>query len=93
MYFYNNSLIAIQDTGNGDDRIVRFYLDNRGQQIIKTEILQSFHPDFNIPTTGVIVKDEFYYIANSQLRNLQPDGSLTQAETLKKPLIKKLKLQ
>jgi DNA-binding beta-propeller fold protein YncE len=93
LYFYKNSLLAIQDSGNGDDRIVRFYLDKSGQQITRTEVLQSFHPDFNIPTTGVIVANEFYYISNSQLRNLQPDGTLTQPETLKKPLIKKIKVQ
>lgn len=92
LYFYNNSLIAIQDSGNGDDRVVRLYLDKSGQTIVRVQVLQSFHPDFIIPTTGVIVKNEFYYISNSQLRNLRPDGSLTDIEQLKKPLIKKIRL-
>ncbi len=93
LYYYNNSLIAIQDSGNNDDRIVRFYLDAAGRHIIRVEVLQSYHPDFILPTTGVIVGNDFYYIANSQLRNLQPDGSLTNAATLKRPLIKRLRLE
>lgn len=92
LYFYKHSLIAIQDSGNNDDRIVQFYLDQSGHAIERVKVLQSFHPDFIIPTTGVIVKNDFYYIANSQLRNLQPDGTLTNAEQLKKPLIKKVRL-
>ncbi|MDJ1498081.1 hypothetical protein QNI19_34380 [Cytophagaceae bacterium DM2B3-1] len=92
LYIYKGTLVAIQDSGNNDDRIIRLYLDKDKKKLAKAQTLQSFHPDFVIPTTGTIVGDEFFYIANSQLRNLNPDGSYTNSEKLKKPLILKLKL-
>jgi hypothetical protein len=93
LYFYKNSLIGIQSVGNNTDRIVRLYLNKSGQQVVRVQVLQSFHPDFIAgPTTGTIVNDSFYYIANSHVENLQPDGSLIKVEELKKPLIKKIRL-
>jgi WD40 repeat protein len=92
LYFYKGSLIAIQDSGNNDDRVVRFYLDKKGEKLIRPEILQSFRSDFIIPTTGAILGNEFYYIANSQLRNLKPNGAYVDAEKLKAPIILRIKL-
>jgi DNA-binding beta-propeller fold protein YncE len=92
LYFYKGSLIAIQDSGNQDDRIVRFYYDVKKGIITKVRTLQSFRKDFITPTTGTIIDDQFHYIANAQLRSLQPDGSLTNPEKLVKPVILKLKL-
>lgn len=92
LYFYKGSLIAIQDSGNQDDRIARFNFDLKKNTIAKVEILQSYRKDFIIPTTGTIANGQFHYIANAQLRSLQPDGSLTNPEKLVKPVILKLKL-
>jgi hypothetical protein len=92
LYFYNGSLIAIQDSGNQDDRIVQFHYDTKKGMITKVKILQSFRKDFITPTTGTIIDDQFHYIANAQLRSLQPDGSLTNPSTLVKPVVLKLKL-
>ena len=93
LYYYKGSLIGIQDSGNQDDRVVRFYYDLKKNTITKTETLQSFRKDFIIPTTGTLVNGEFHYIANAQLRSLQPDGSLTNPEKLVKPVILKLKVE
>jgi hypothetical protein len=92
LLFYKSSLIALQDTGNKDDRVVRFYLDQSGSAIKKVEVLQSYRDDFVIPTTGTIYKGHYYYIANSFLRNLQPDRKIVQPEVLKEPLILKIPL-
>jgi hypothetical protein len=92
LYFYKGSLIAIQDSGNNDDRVVRFYLDKKGEKLIRPEILQSFRSDFIIPTTGAIMGNEFYYIANSQLRYLKSDGTYVDVEKLKAPVVLKIKL-
>lgn len=93
LYYYKGSLIGIQDSGNQDDRVVRFYYDIKKNIITKVETLQSFRKDFIIPTTGTIVNGELHYIANAQLRSLQPDGSLTNPEKLVKPVILKLKVE
>lgn len=93
LYYYKGSLIGIQDSGNQDDRIARFYYDIKKNIITRVETLQSFRKDFIIPTTGALVNGEFHYIANAQLRSLQPDGSLTNPEKLVKPVILKLKVK
>jgi sugar lactone lactonase YvrE len=93
LYYYKGTLLGIQDSGNQDDRIVRFYYDLKTNTITKTEILQTFRKDFIIPTTGTIVNGEFHYIANAQLRSLQPDGTITNPEKLVKPVILKLKIE
>lgn len=93
LYYYKGSLIGIQDSGNQDDRVVRFYYDIKRNMITKTETLQSFRKDFIIPTTGTLVNGQLHYIANAQLRSLQPDGSLTNPEKLVRPVILKLKVE
>ncbi|MBO9564958.1 MAG: hypothetical protein J7621_19435 [Niastella sp.] len=92
LYYYKGTLLGIQDSGNQDDRIVRFYYDLKTNTITKTETLQTFRKDFIIPTTGTIINREFHYIANAQLRSLQPDGTITNPEKLVKPVILKLKI-
>ena len=92
LYYYKGTLLAIQDSGNQDDRVVRFQYDLKKNIISKTETLQSFRPDFIFPTTGTFVNGQFHYIANAQLRNLQPDGSLVNPEKLVRPVILKLNI-
>jgi sugar lactone lactonase YvrE len=78
LYFYKNSLIAIQPFDAGQT-IVRYYLNEKHDAIIKTETIEASHKLINQPTTGTIVGNDFYYLANSQLqifrRLFQPDGS------------------
>lgn len=92
LYYYRGSLIGIQDSGNQDDRVVRFYYDVTKGIITRTVVLQSYRNDMITPTTGTIINGTFHYIANAQLRSLQPDASLTNPEKLVKPVILKLKL-
>ncbi|MBO9204364.1 MULTISPECIES: SMP-30/gluconolactonase/LRE family protein [Niastella] len=92
LYYYKNSLIAIQSSGNDKDRVVRFNLSSSKQKIESCKVLEAFHPDYQEPTTGVIVNDDFYFIAISHVSHLQPDGTITHPEQLKKPLIKKIRL-
>ena len=51
----------------------------------------SNHPLFDIPTTGVVVNDWFYFIANSQMSNLGKD-KIIDPEKLKEILIMKVRL-
>jgi hypothetical protein len=77
LYFYKNSLIAVQPFDAGQT-IVRYYLDEKQAAVSKTEIVEASHQLLNQPTTGAIVNRDFYYLANSQLqvfrRLFQPDG-------------------
>lgn len=93
LYFYEDSLVAVQNNGDEVDRVARFYLDKSQTKIIGVKILQSFHTDFNVPTTGTIVGDDFYYIANSYVSSLKPDGTIADSDKLKKPVIKRINLK
>ena len=75
LYRHDSGLVAVQN-GAGTERIVRFRLDKDGLQVVSLDILESRNPAFAIPTTGAIVGSDFYYIANSLLDRLGPDGRL-----------------
>jgi sugar lactone lactonase YvrE len=81
MYFHQGSLVGVQN-GVGAGRIVRFLLSETRDQVVRTEVLEAYHPSFQIPTTGVLVGEELYFIANSQLRSLGTDGKYLPAEQL-----------
>jgi hypothetical protein len=91
MYFYNGSLIAIQN-GTTPHRVVRFKLSKSLDAIENFETLEANNPLFDEPTLGVIVNDTLFYIANSQWGAIDKDGNLSQPEKLAYPLILKLKL-
>ena len=92
LYFYNNSLIAIQNTAGPQSRVMHFELNKEMNTVIRSVIVESGNPLFNIPTTGVIVGDEFYFIANSQLQSFNPDGTIFSDDKLLQTIILKLSL-
>ncbi|MBI1939283.1 MAG: SMP-30/gluconolactonase/LRE family protein [Ignavibacteriales bacterium] len=90
LYFYKNTLIAVQNMYY--NRITRFILNDKLDEVIDYEILEAHNPVFNIPTTGAIAGDEFYFIANSQLRNFDAEGKIFPMEKLEDVKILKLGL-
>jgi sugar lactone lactonase YvrE len=91
MLLYENSLIANQAL-TGVDRVARLYLSEDPTRIAKLEVLQVNHPLFVMPTTGVVAKDHFYYIANSQLRSFDEKGKIFPDEKLQETIILKVKV-
>lgn len=91
LYLHAGSLIAVQNS-SGIERIMRYRLNAALDTIESEEILESRNPLFEIPTTGVVVGDSFFYIANSQLRSLddqtkiRPDAKLEESVVLEVPL-------
>ncbi len=92
LYFHENTLIGVQN-GIEADRIVRFTLGDGGRSVTAIRVLENNHPGFNIPTTGVLAGKSFYYITNSHLRSLQPDGSLKDPDKLKDVVVLQIPLQ
>ena len=90
IYFHNGNLIAIQN-GFRPHRVAKFVLNKEFSAITKSETLEANHADFNEPTLGVKVGNDFYYIANSQWALIGEDGKLV-ADKLKEPVILRLKL-
>lgn len=88
VYWYRNGLIGIQ---NGLGRVVRLFADHSGLGVDMVEVLEANNPVLDIPTTGVIIGDEFYYIANAALSAFREDGTLA-PERLKDIVIMKIVL-
>lgn len=89
LYFYKNSLIGIQGFLS---RIARFHLNEDLNEVAKLEILESYNPEFENPTTGAIAGNEFYYIANAQLAKIDRDGNLPPPDQLNNVKILKVAL-
>lgn len=87
LYYYKFSLIAVHP---GAGVVRRFSMDETG--IAGVEILEAAHPMFAVPTTGVMVGDTFYYIANAQFDAFTPDGALYPAEHLYEPVVLRVDL-
>lgn len=89
---HKNSLVAVQNAF-GRARITRYFLDAGLGRVERDDILESKNPLFDaIPTTGVVVGDAFYYIANSQLRALNEAGQLAPESELREPQVLKVAL-
>ncbi|MDT7602196.1 MAG: hypothetical protein QOF61_193, partial [Acidobacteriota bacterium] len=91
LYFHNGALVAVQN-GTTPPRIIRLILDKTLSRLERFETLEANNPIFDDPTLGVVVKDWFYFIANSQWGAIDEKGNLAPAEKLKDPVILKLKL-
>ncbi len=92
LYFYNNSLIAIQN-GVLPKRVTRYFLNDDLDLITSYKILESANPNFNEPTLGVIVKNNLYYIANSQWESYNKNGSIFPMNKLEKIIILRTELK
>jgi hypothetical protein len=91
LYFYRGSLIAIQN-GTRPHRVVRISLSADLKRAEGLTILEANNPLFDEPTLGVVVRDDFYYVANSQWGAFDRAGLIASPEKLRETLILKTKL-
>lgn len=75
LYWQRGRLIAVQN-GIGTPRIAVFQLSDDGSRVTKSTILEYRSRHSVLPTTGAVVGDDFYFIENSQLDNLNGDRIL-----------------
>ena len=92
LYFYKNSLIGVLNIISGG-RVARFYLNTALDKITRSEIIECNNPLFQLPTSGTLAGNEFYYIANSQYESYNPDGTLFPLNKLRDVIILKTKLR
>jgi DNA-binding beta-propeller fold protein YncE len=92
LYSYENKLIAVQNGAGPQSRIMLFELNKTMDAVAKSTLLESQNPLYNVPTTGVIVDDEFFFIANSQLQNFDAQGNIFPPDKMQPTYILKLKL-
>jgi streptogramin lyase len=66
LYAIKGSLIAIQN-GPMLPRIVQFSLNTSGREIVEMTTLERRNPSFDGLTTGALVGNQLYYVANPQI--------------------------
>jgi hypothetical protein len=72
LYWYKGSLVAVQN-GIGSPRIAAFKLSKDGTRVTQTTVLENRSGFTSLPTTGAIHGNDFYFIANSQVDNMNGD--------------------
>jgi hypothetical protein len=74
LYVHGDDVIAVQN-GAMPERVVEWTLDKDHERIISEKIIERASPTLGDPTHGVIVGNDFYYIANSGWDKLGDDGT------------------
>ena len=64
MYLSGTSLVAVQN-GTAPERLIRMTLDSSLTRVVSWEVIEANWQGLGDPTHGVLVGDQFYYIANS----------------------------
>jgi hypothetical protein len=75
LYFFHNSLVLTQN-GTSPERVVEIRLDDTLTHVISEQIIERSTPTLGDPTHGVIVGNNFYYIANSGWSELDDHGDI-----------------
>jgi hypothetical protein len=91
LYYYKGSLICVQN-GVNPQRVIKLSLTRDLSGFDHFETIEANNPEFDEPTLGVVVKDNFYFVANSQWGAIDESGHLAPMDKLKDPTILKLKL-
>ena len=61
---------------------MRFFLDPTLTKITRSEILETYNPAFENPTTGSLDGDSLLFMANTQLHKWQPGKPFPPAKDL-----------
>ncbi len=92
LYLYENSLVAVQNANPSPERVIRLFLNAAGNKVEKARVIESNHPLYAVPTTGVIVGDDFFYIANTHLDSIDAAGKISPTAKLRDLTLLKLSL-
>jgi hypothetical protein len=83
LYARGRTLVAVQNgLRNRPPRVIRADLTASLDAVICVAVLDRNRPEFDIPTTGVLIGDEIYYVAASQLRRFNDDKTIYAREKL-----------
>jgi sugar lactone lactonase YvrE len=75
LYFDRGRLMAVQN-GTSPERVVVFTLDATFTKIVSERVIERSTPTLGDPTHGVIVDNDFYYIANSGWNVVDEHGNV-----------------
>jgi hypothetical protein len=80
LYVTGRRLIGVQN-GPGSEQVIGATLDGSGHCIGAVRVLERRHPAYDTPTTGVVVGDTLFYLANSQLRRFATGHATASRDT------------
>jgi len=78
LYLHKDRLVGVQN-GVQPPRLMAYRLAADGQSIITAALLVRGDPRVTDPTTGVIVDDSFYFIANAELDAVNEESVIVNA--------------
>lgn len=80
LYLSGSMLVAVQN-GTNPQRVMRVLLDPRDARVIASVVpLEANKPEFRMPSNGVLVGKDLYFIANSQLSIYGVDGKIIEGQ-------------
>jgi sugar lactone lactonase YvrE len=93
LYVHGRSLVGVQNGfAAGPERVVQAFLDEAGERATCVETLERNHPDYDVPTTGVIVANALVYVAGSQLNRVDEAGRPWPLDRLRESAVLRLPL-
>ena len=72
LYWYKGDLVGIE-YGTGAYRVMRWRLAKDGRSVTSSEVLERGTEMVKNPTTGAIFEENFYFMANTGIQNLEND--------------------
>jgi SMP-30/Gluconolactonase/LRE-like region len=91
LYTWKDCLVGVQNS-MGSPRVVIARLDATQTRAINLDVLERRTQFTQLPTTGAVVGDTFYYITNSQIDHFQ-NGKVLHPETLAPIVVAKVELK
>ena len=86
LYVHRGALVWIQN-GIEPARVVQAPLGDDGLSLGDLRTLDRGHPDYDVPTTGVVVGDTLFYVATAQLGAIRPGGRLAPADSMRENVV------
>jgi sugar lactone lactonase YvrE len=92
LYFDHGTLIAVQN-GTSPERVVAFDLDPSLTRITSETIIERCTDTLGDPTHGVMIDDDFYYIANSGWDVIDDRGNMRPEAKPSKPRVMRARVR
>jgi sugar lactone lactonase YvrE len=92
LYFYKGTLVGIQNPDVHPGRVMRYFLNPAMDSIERSEVLEAYNPGFEVPTTGTLVGDALYFVANPQVDKLKGHGLMPPPSELQELRLVRLNL-
>lgn len=91
LYFDRGRLIAVQN-GTSPERVVAFTLDASLTRVESETVIERSTDTLGDPTHGVVIDNDFYYIANSGWDIIDDNGNLKAGAKASPPRIMRAQL-